>query len=299
MISAGRKLFLREIAQVKHPIYLAQQKRLFFNGVSARCPNTFEKSQQKGLALDSIIGRVHSIETFSAIDGPGIRYMLFLQGCNLKCMSCSNRDTWDLAGGKEMTVQQVVDHMLRYKTYIQGITVSGGEALLQPHFVAALFEAAHQHGINTCLDTAGQSPKQNWDIVLPHTDLALVCIKHTNPTKYHTFTGIKQKVSLEFVEKLAFEYGVPFYLRYLYIPGFSDDAAEVEHFLTYAARFRPLLRGIELLPYHRLGVEKWKAQVGFVPGCCKRHRTRPLSSKQPNRRMQANLCSREMHPLRT
>ena len=159
-----------------------------------------------------------------------------------------------------MTAQDVVDHMLRYRTYIQGITVSGGEALLQPHFVAALFEAAHQHGLNTCLDTAGQSPKQNWELVLPHTDLALVCIKHTDPAKYQTFTGLKQKVSREFVEALAFQHGVPFYLRYLYIPGFSDDDEEIERFLAYAARFRPLLRGIELLPYHRLGVEKWRAQ---------------------------------------
>lgn len=219
-----------------------------------------EPVPQSNLELEKITGRVHSIETFTAIDGPGVRYMVFLQGCNLRCLSCSNRDTWDLEGSKPMrTAKEVVDHMLRYRSYIQGITVSGGEALLQPHFVSALFQAAHQNGLNTCIDTSGQAPKQNWDIVLPHTDTALVCIKHTNPSKYQTFTGLKQKIAFEFVDTLVFQYGVPFHFRYLYIPGFSDDMADVDSFLDYAVTYKPVLRGIELLPYHRLGIEKWKA----------------------------------------
>lgn len=260
-MSVGRKSLFRGLSRLGLAAYPVHRRWTSVNIAANFTSRPLEVLPKKQLALDKTFGRVHSIETFTAIDGPGVRYMVFLQGCNLKCLSCSNRDTWDLAGGKEMTAQEVVDHMLRYRTYIQGITVSGGEALLQPHFVAALFEAAHQHGLNTCLDTAGQSPKQNWEVVLPHTDLALVCLKHTDPAKYQAFTGLKQKVSLEFVEALAFEYGVPFYFRYLYIPGFSDDDAEVERFLAYAARFRPLLRGVELLPYHRLGVDKWKAQV--------------------------------------
>ena len=150
----------------------------FVSGQQVNLINSQVPEPQSNLELEKITGRVHSIETFTAIDGPGVRYMVFLQGCNLKCLSCSNRDTWDLEGGKPLrTAKEIVDHMLRYRPYIQGITVSGGEALLQPHFVSALFQAAHQYGLNTCIDTSGQSPKQNWDIVLPHIfdrrDLAL------------------------------------------------------------------------------------------------------------------------------
>ena len=207
-----------------------------------------------------IIGRVHSIETFTAIDGPGIRYMIFLQGCGLRCKSCSNRDTWEMVGGKEMSCTDVIQHMLRYRDFIEGVTVSGGEALLQPYFVASLFQQARRHGLTTCLDTAGQAPKHHWDVVLPHTDVALVCIKHVDPVKYKHFTGMNQASALEFVDHLAHRYKVPFHFRYLYIPGFTDDLNDIDRFLQYAEQFKPLLRGIELLPYHRLGVEKWKAR---------------------------------------
>jgi pyruvate formate lyase activating enzyme len=154
---------------------------------------------------------------------------------------------------------EIVTHMMRYRRYIQGITVSGGEALLQPNFVAEIFKAAHARGLNTCIDTTGQSPKQYWDLVLPHTDTALVCIKHTDPEKYRQFAGVPQRTALEFVDVLAHQYAIPFVFRYLYIPTFSDSDADVDAFLAYAEQYRERLRGIELLPYHRLGVEKWKA----------------------------------------
>jgi len=234
-------------------------RSLFQKHVRAMSSLEMSQSEQKIVNLEEVTGRVHSIETFSAIDGPGIRYLLFLQGCNLRCKSCSNRDTWEHSGGKIMTAKEVVTHMLRYRNYIEGLTISGGEALLQPHFVSAVFQGAHEHGLSTCVDTTGQCPRQYWDLVLPHTDLALVCIKHIDAAKYREFAGVPQKPAMEFVDALACQYGVPFFLRYLYIPDYSDSDADIDKFLDWASHYRGMVRGIELLPYHRLGVEKWKS----------------------------------------
>lgn len=201
-------------------------------------------------------GRVHSVDTFTAIDGPGIRYMLFLQGCNLRCKSCSNPDTWSYKDGETTSSKQVITNISRYRSYIEGITVSGGEPLLQPEFVSAIFQECHDMDLNTCIDTAGQSLSKNWHMILPHTDVALICLKSIDPIKYMKFTGMSQKHALQFVDTVQ-EYNVPFYLRYLYIPGFTDDYKEIDKFIDYAKSLNNL-KGVEFLPYHRIGVSKWK-----------------------------------------
>lgn len=200
-------------------------------------------------------GRIHSIETFTAIDGPGIRYMLFLQGCNLKCKSCSNPDTWSHKDGKMISSKQIMANIERYRTYIEGITVSGGEPLLQPEFVSALFQECHTMGYTTCIDTAGQSLNKNWHMILPHTDIALICLKSIDPVKYFKFTGMSQKHALQFLDAVQ-EYDIPFYLRYLYVPGFTDDIKDIDMFIDYAKSLKNI-KGIEFLPYHRIGVSKW------------------------------------------
>jgi pyruvate formate lyase activating enzyme len=207
--------------------------------------------------IKETFGKVHSVDTFTAIDGPGIRYMLFLQGCNLRCKSCSNPDTWDHKCGTEMSSKDVIKNIAKYRNYIDGITVSGGEPLLQPQFVSTLFEECHELNLNTCIDTAGQSLTKNWHMVLPHTDLALICIKHIDPIKYYKFTGMPQKHALQFMDTVQ-DYNVPFYLRYLYIPGYSDDYNDIDKFIEYAKTLKGL-KAIEFLPYHRLGVNKWES----------------------------------------
>lgn len=201
-------------------------------------------------------GRVHSIDTFTAIDGPGIRYMLFLQGCNLKCRSCSNPDTWNHKDGVTTSSKEIIASISKYRSYIEGITVSGGEPLLQPEFVASIFQECHNMDLNTCIDTAGQSLTRNWHIILPHTDIALICLKSIDPVKYFKFTGMPQKHALQFIDTVQ-EYNVPFYLRYLYIPGITDDYKDIESFIEYAKTLQNM-KGIEFLPYHRIGVSKWK-----------------------------------------
>lgn len=202
-------------------------------------------------------GRVHSVDTFTAIDGPGIRYMLFLQGCNLRCKSCSNPDTWSHKDGEMTSSKQVIANISKYRSYIEGITISGGEPLLQPEFVSAVFQECHNLDLNTCIDTAGQSLSKNWHMILPHTDIALICLKSIDPVKYMKFTGMSQKHALQFVDTVQ-EYNVPFYLRYLYIPGFTDDYKDIDRFIDYAKSLNNL-KGIEFLPYHRIGVSKWKS----------------------------------------
>jgi pyruvate formate lyase activating enzyme len=201
-------------------------------------------------------GRIHSVDSFTAIDGPGIRYMLFLQGCNLRCKSCSNPDTWSNKEGEITSSKKVIENISKYRTYVEGITVSGGEPLLQPEFVSAIFQECHNFNLNTCIDTAGQSLSKNWHTVLPHTDIALICLKSIDPIKYMKFTGMPQKHALQFVDTVQ-EYNVPFYLRYLYIPGFTDDYKDIDKFIDYAKTLQNL-KGIEFLPYHRIGVSKWK-----------------------------------------
>lgn len=204
----------------------------------------------------NVIGRVHSIETFTTLDGPGIRYLLFLQGCLLRCKSCSNADTWPTDKGAIFQASEIIANLKNYKDYIEGITISGGEPLLQPKFVSKVLEETQNIGLNTCIDTAGQSGRHSWDMVLPYTNTVLMCLKHINPIKYEQFTGAKQRHALDFIERMN-EKNIPFYFRYLLIPKFSDDMKDIDKFIQFAHK-QPMLKGIELLPYHRLGVNKWK-----------------------------------------
>ncbi len=207
--------------------------------------------------IKEVWGRVHSIDSFTAIDGDGIRYMLFLQGCNLKCKSCSNPDTWSYHNEiKNMSSKEVIKNVYKYQNYVEGITISGGEPLLQPEFVSNIFQECHELGLNTCIDTAGQSLPKNWDMILPHTDLVLFCLKHIDPLKYYKFTGMPQIVAMKFLETME-TMAIPYYMRYLYIPGYSDDYKDIDKFIDLAKSMKSM-KAIEFLPYHRLGVDKWK-----------------------------------------
>lgn len=211
--------------------------------------------------IPNVIGKIHS-KDFTAIDGLGVRYLLFLSGCCLRCKFCSNPDTWDIRNGTSRLSHDVFNDVLRYKPYIQGISVSGGDPLLQPHFLSSLFRLCHKENLSTCIDTAGQCKKENWDIVLPHTDFVLFCIKHIDPEKYKYLTGFSQDHAIQFLDKIK-QYNIPFYLRYVYIPKFTDDVKDIDNFIKFIKDYKNL-QGIEVLPYHRLGVNKWTS-LGLEP----------------------------------
>ncbi|MEG3754241.1 pyruvate formate lyase 1-activating protein [Psychromonas arctica] len=208
-----------------------------------------------------VTGRVHSIETCGTVDGPGIRFIIFLQGCLMRCQYCHNRDTWDTEGGKEMTVDELMKELLQYRHFMNasggGITISGGEAMLQPEFVQAMFEACRLEGIHTCLDTNGFVRKidDRTKKILDSTDLVLLDIKQMDNKKHIDLTHVSNKYTLEFAEYLA-DHDQAVYLRYVVVPGITDSLEDA-HALGKFIQPMKNIEKIEMLPYHELGRHKW------------------------------------------
>ncbi|KAL4451931.1 hypothetical protein ABPG75_007593 [Micractinium tetrahymenae] len=220
--------------------------------------------------VPDVVGSVHSIESFSAVDGPGVRFLVFLQGCGLRCVFCSNPDTWHMARGKLTSSKELAKKLERVKPYLTqgdhkgGITLSGGEPLLQPEFTAAVLMEAHTRGLTTCIDTTGQGLKHShWDKVLPHLDYALFCIKSPISEKYEWITKRQIGPALGFVGELE-RRGIPYWLRYVMMPGKTDQPEDVEALVRFCADKRSM-QALELLPYHTLGVEKWQAEGKEYP----------------------------------
>lgn len=204
-------------------------------------------------------GYFHSVETFGTVDGPGMRYVLFLSGCRLGCVFCHNRDTWNF-GSQSVSVEAVLADIEKYRGFYDasggGLTVSGGEPLLQPEFVAALFAACRERGIHTTLDTAGCCPAEALTSVLPYTDLVLFSIKSAIRQTHIRLTGqaddgISGNLQLAAQQK-------PLIVRYVVIPGITGTEPE----LTALARLVTALPSqppVELLAYHQTGRQKWDA----------------------------------------
>lgn len=217
----------------------------------------------------SLIGHVHSIETCGTVDGPGIRFIIFLQGCLMRCKYCHNRDTWDTEGGKEMTVDELMADLVQYRNYMDasggGITVSGGEAMLQPEFVKAIFTACKTEGIHTCLDTNGFVRRLDDTVksVLDVADLVLLDIKQMDDKKHIDLTHVSNKYTLEFAKYLA-EREQAVYLRYVVVPGYTDNLDDA-HALGKFIEPMKNIEKIELLPYHELGKHKWTAMGEIYP----------------------------------
>ncbi|MEC1262589.1 pyruvate formate-lyase-activating protein [Bacillus swezeyi] len=212
-------------------------------------------------------GNIHSIETFGTVDGPGIRYVIFTQGCLLRCQFCHNADTWEIGAGKQMSVSEIVHDVQSYLPFIQssggGITVSGGEPLLQLPFVIELFKACKKLGIHTALDSSGgcysraRSFQKQITELIKYTDLVLLDIKHINRQKHIKLTGVPNDHILDFAGFLN-EQQVPVWIRHVLVPGISDidaDLITLGEFIGTLAN----VQKVEVLPYHKLGVYKWEA----------------------------------------
>ena len=209
--------------------------------------------------------RIHSIESFGTVDGPGIRFVIFMQGCALKCKYCHNRDTWNVNGGNLISIDDLLDKIERYKSYILpsggGVTVTGGEPLLQVKFLINLFKELKKRDIPTAIDTSGM-----FDItdeikeLLSYTDLVLLDIKHINDEKCKDLVGFSNKKELAFARYLS-DNNIPVWIRQVIIHGITDD----EEDLLALKRFINSLNNvkkIELMPYHELGKFKWE-NLGF------------------------------------
>lgn len=210
--------------------------------------------------LNTITCPIHSFETFGAVDGPGIRFVIFTQGCNLKCKYCQNRDTWCHKGGTLYTVKQVLDKIKRYKNYIipsgGGVTVSGGEPLIHMQFLTALFKELKKLGIPTAIDTSGvfyltPGIKELIDL----TDLFLLDIKCINDEICKDLTGVSNKKELEFAKYLS-DIGKPIWIRQVLVPGYTDKEADLIKLKEFIASLKTVKK-VEILPYHDMGKHKW------------------------------------------
>ena len=225
---------------------------------------------------EEAMGWVHSTESFGAVDGPGIRFLFFLQGCNMRCQYCHNPDTWRLAGKsgddpapnglwKQMSVAELLKKAERYRTYWRdtgGITVSGGEALLQIDFLTALFEEAHRRRISTVLDTAaqpftGEQPFfEKFERLMGSTDLVLLDIKHIDDAKHRILTGHTNENILDCARYLSY-IGKPVWIRHVLVPGINDSEEDLSRTADFIRTLKNVEK-VEVLPYHTLGVFKWE-----------------------------------------
>ncbi|NDW19014.1 pyruvate formate lyase-activating protein [Dysgonomonas sp. 216] len=204
-------------------------------------------------------GQLHSIESFGTKDGPGIRYILFLQGCPLRCLYCHNTDTWNMSDSKiEVTPEEAFSEIKKVKGFLRngGVTVSGGEPFLQPDFILNLFKLCKQEGLHTAVDTSGYLLNDKIKEVLNLTDLVLLDIKHINPEKYTALTARPLEPTLDFFDYLE-EINKPVWLRYVLVPGFSDDENDLKQWGEYVSHY-PNVQRVDILPFHQMGIHKWK-----------------------------------------
>ncbi len=204
-------------------------------------------------------GRVHSIQSLGTVDGPGVRFVVFFQGCNLRCKCCHNPDTWDMAGGKEYSAEEIVNKAIRYKEYFGaegGITLSGGEPLLQAEFAREIFEKCHENGINTCLDTSGSVLNQSVKDLLEVTDRVLLDYKYTDDASYRDNVGCSIERVNAFLEYLQ-KKNIPVTLRQVIIPTVNDTEENALK-LKEAIHKYPCVDKTELLPFRKICAVKYE-----------------------------------------
>lgn len=204
-------------------------------------------------------GYIHSFESFGTKDGPGIRFVFFLQGCPLRCLYCHNADTWGIANKKYIvTPEEAFQEVCKVKGFIKtgGVTVSGGEPLLQPDFVCELLQLCKQQGIHTAVDTSGYIFSEKIKKVLDYTDLVLLDVKHIDPVKYQNLTSVSLQPTLSFLDYLS-KINKPVWVRYVLVPGYTDDEKDLHTWASYISRFENIQR-VDVLPFHQMGMHKWE-----------------------------------------
>lgn len=218
---------------------------------------------KKGKNMD---GYIHSVETFGTVDGPGVRFVVFVQGCPLRCAYCHNPDTREFGKGEKVSVDKMLEEILKYKNYIEGVTVSGGEPLSQIDFVTELFEKLKGRGLTTCIDTSGATFSEDkiylekLDKLLGVCDLVMLDIKQIDSEKHKWLTGKGNENILKFARYLSGK-NKDMWLRFVLIPGITDDSVDLENWRKFADTLKSVKK-IEVLPYHTLGVHKY-AEMGL------------------------------------
>lgn len=210
--------------------------------------------------MKNVTGYIHSRESAGTLDGPGVRRVLFLQGCPLNCLYCHNPDARPFKCGYKTDAYSELREIAKNKDYLiktgGGVTLSGGEPLSQPEFVKAIFEGCKLMGIHTTLDTSGFTGHRADDELLSFTDLVLLDIKHIRPGNYKELTGVKLEPTLEFARRLD-EKKIPVWIRYVLVPGYTDNKEALAELADFVRTLGNVER-VEILPYHKMGEYKWK-----------------------------------------
>lgn len=210
-------------------------------------------------------GRIHSLQSFGTVDGPGVRYVVFLQGCPMRCQYCHNPDTWAVNAGEEMEASYIIEQYEKNKGFYTdgGITVTGGEPLLQIDFILELFQLAKEKDIHTCIDTSGITYKpgneaynEKLDKVLDLTDLVMLDIKHIDPQKHMQLTSQPNDGILAFAELLS-EKNIPIWIRHVVVPGITDDDTYLKKLGYYIGGLKSL-KALDVLPYHDMAKPKYE-----------------------------------------
>jgi len=207
-----------------------------------------------------IIGRIHSLESFGTVDGPGIRFVIFMQGCPLRCQFCHNPDTWELEKGAEYTPQQLVGEIIKYKSYMDfsggGVTFTGGEPLLQAEFILEVGKLLKEHKISIAIDTSGYVWNHYVKELLEYIDIILLDIKNFDPHVYEEITGVSLSPTLKLLDYLR-EHHINTWIRYVLVPGLTDHLDHIRKLSDYLDHY-PNVSKIELLAFHKMGEYKWK-----------------------------------------
>ncbi len=212
-----------------------------------------------------MLGRIHSIETFGAVDGPGVRFVVFFQGCPMRCAYCHNPDTWDVNGGTEMSVDEIYERFERNKAFYKngGITASGGEPMYQIEFLTELFKKFHDNGVHTCLDTSGimfndtdADRKSKIDALMEYTDLVMLDIKQIDRDKHKELTGHYNDSMLSFAKYLS-DNNKKLWVRFVCVPGVTDDDEDLVRYGKFLGELKTL-EALDVLPYHTMGVKKYE-----------------------------------------
>ena len=210
--------------------------------------------------MKDVTGYIHSVETAGTLDGPGVRRVLFLQGCPLKCLYCHNPDSREFKCGRQTTSYKQLREIANSRNFLTksggGVTLSGGEPLSQPEFVKSILEGCKLMGLHTALDTSGFTGWRADDELLSYTDLVLLDIKHIDPVGYKKLTGVDLQPTLDFARRLA-DMGKPVWLRYVLVPGYTDNEANIKKLADLAKELGNVER-VDILPFHNMGSYKWK-----------------------------------------
>ena len=210
--------------------------------------------------MKEVTGKIHSYESCGTVDGPGLRFVIFLQGCPLRCLYCHNPDTWDASKGKEVTVEEVVKEALKYKSYMRfskgGVTISGGEPLIQKKFVLALLKRLKEEGLHTAVDTSGISDPESVKEIYESCDLVLLDLKCSDPKVHKQLTGCENTMPVQTLDYLT-KINKPFWGRHVLVPGWTTKPELLES-LAQMVKDRPSMARFEILPFHQMGLYKWE-----------------------------------------